>query len=196
MGSTGSKEVNKPLTDEEMQAELDKHFADVKAVIDEFMSQKPTKRGTRKYPDYNSNLDEIAEERGIEGLEYQVVERHDLRELIDDYIKEWNSNVKNYGTGFQFWDTDAVVNILYKDGSCVRIDSDTDEKTKINTSNVDSIIVDSGWGTAIAGKHVKLENYRETVDYGKYGYKDLKQRYNDDDDIRADFSVEYHSKKR
>lgn len=167
--------VIKAKTDEEMTAELNQHFSELNKKIAEFNRPGRTKRWTSI---------EIA---GI------PIERHSVQDLYNNYIKYFNRNVDDYGDGFAAdWDPDDVMIILYKNGKARRINpADDDGKKKISIDNIDSIIIDGSWGSAFAGPHVEIYNYREVVDYGKWGYKDLEQRYNDEDSIRLDFSVPY-----
>lgn len=121
---------------------------------------------------------------------YNYLERHSVESLVNDYIRWYNRNISEGGNGLDSWDSDDTMSILYKDGHIRTISVQDDDGTKkIATDNIDSIIVDGGWGTAYAGPHIKLYNYREAVDYGKWGYKDVSQRYNDDDSIRVDFDI-------
>lgn len=169
-GGSNNSNGTKELTDSQMQAELDKHFAEVNATLDKFMESKA---GTN-LNDLDPNL--------------PLIEKYPVKELVNIYIKPLNDNLKDYGDLFTFADDDITVNILYKSGEQLYVAPRFyDGKKKIPTSNIDSIIVEGGWGTDFAGKSVEIYNMRESVQYGKYGYKNLKARYNDSDDIRVDF---------
>ena len=158
-------------TPKEMEAELEQHFAELNKKLDAFMAGRIKK--LRKFEDGN----------------YTYIERHSVQGMWNDYIKWFNKDVQDFGDGFQSWDSDDTMYILYKNGKTITGSYDSwPEDKKIPVDGIDSIILDGGWGTAIAGPHVKLENYREVVDYGKYGYRDIEQRYYDEDDIRAEFT--------
>lgn len=166
--------VEVELTEEQMVAEMEQEFEKINKTLDEFLNNNPKNRPLDTFD---------------ENLPY--IEKSTIKALKWSYIDEYNKSVENYGDGFEFYDPDQTITILYKDGSALFVSPDwTDGSKKIPTSNIDTIIVDSGWGSAVAGKHVKLENYRETVGYGKYAYKDVKQRYDDFNDIRTGFSIE------
>ena len=174
-GGGGSGGGNRELTDAQMQSELDKHFAEVDEALDKFMASKAGARLEDVLPDDYDGY-------GV------YLEKSTIQELKSDYIDELNDTLKDYGSLFTFADDDTNIYILYKSGKSITVSPQWwDEKKKIPTSNIDSIIVSGGWGTAIAGKNIEIYNMRETVEYGKYGYKDLKARYNDYDDIRVDF---------
>jgi len=102
-------------------------------------------------------------------------EKHSIQDLINNYIRYFNQNVYLYGDGFAAdWDSDDTMSILYKDGKIVAIHPEFyDGFRKIRTDNIDSIILDGGWGTAFAGPSITFEDY--TV-------------YDDIPDIRADFT--------
>ena len=167
----GGGNENRELSDSEMQSALDKHFAEVNATLDKFMNSRA---GTDL-----SDLDP----------EMPQIEKSTIKELKSNYIDPLNDDLKNYGDAFTFGaDDDTVINILYKSGEELRVSPDSYDGTKrIPTSNIDSIIVEGGWGSAFAGKNVELYNMRETVGYGKYAYRNVKERYNDYDSIRLDF---------
>lgn len=159
------------LTPEQMEEELSQHFAEVNKKLDAFMSGR-----IRKF-------------RKFEDGQFAYIERHTIQGIWNDYIKWFNQDVKDYGDGFQSWDPDGMMHILYKNGKQITISPDFwPEDKRIPVDGIDSIIYDAGWGTAVAGPHVELVNYREVVDYGKWGYRDVEQRYYDDDDIRAEFT--------
>lgn len=165
-------DTNRTLTDEQMQSEMDAEFARINQTLEDFLEHNSK----------NKSLDEF-------DSDLPHIEKASVAELKKTYIDEYNNNVKNYGNGFEYYDEDQFIAVLYKDGTVINASPGMSDGTqKIPTRNIDSIIIDSGWGTAVAGKHIKLENYRETVGYGKYGYKDIKKRYNDYNDIRADFT--------
>ena len=165
--------VSVALTNEQMQSEMNAEFERINKTLDDFLEHNPK----------NKSLDEF-------DADLPHIEKDSIANLKKNYIDEYNSNVKNFGNGFEYYDEDQSIAILYKDGNVVNVlPGISDGSQRIATSNIDSIIIDSGWGTAVAGKHIKLENYRETVGYGKYGYDSVKQRYDDFNDIRADFTV-------
>ena len=159
------------LTLEEMEAELAQHFAELDKKLDDFMSGR------------------IKKFRKFEEGQYTYIERHSIQSMWNDYIKWFNKDVTDFKDGFQSWDPDGVMYILYKNGKTITIsESDWPENKRIPVDGIDSVIYDAGWGTAVAGPHVQLINYREAVDYGKWGYRDIEQRYYDEDDIRAEFT--------
>ena len=159
------------LTDEQMEAELSEHFKEVDAKLDAFMQGRINKM--RRFE--------------LEGFNY--IERHSVNDMINSYIRWFNEGVRDYKDGFYQWDPDDYMSILYNDGRIIHVDvNGWDGDKKIKTDGINSIIVDGGWGTAVAGPSIELYNYREVVPYGKWGYKDVKSRYYDSDDIRADFT--------
>ena len=103
-------------------------------------------------------------------------EKHSIQSLINDRIRYFNENVREYGDGFATdWDEDDWMTILYKDGKIRQINPDCDEgNRRISTDNIDSIIVDGSWGTAFAGPHI--------------GFRD-ETTYPDIPDIRVDFDI-------
>ena len=105
---------------------------------------------------------------------YLYLEHHSLQSLINNYIRYFNENVKEYANGFETdWDPDDTMDILYKNGTIRTVNPDWDEGTKlIRTDGIDSIIVNGGWGTAFAGPSIVIEDY--TV-------------YDDIPDIRVNF---------
>lgn len=156
-------------TDEEMQKELDAHFAGINAKLSAFQRKRP-------FATYEDEA--YIEHESIEGM-------------YKRYIKYYNENVKESGCGFEpDWDEDDSMYILWKDGTVTTYSIQSSDGTKrIPVEKIDSIIVDGSWGTAYAGKHCEIYNLRETTGYQKYGYKNIEQRYNDFDDIRVDFTV-------
>ena len=162
----------KSQTDEEMEAELRQHFDEFNSRLSK-LTQGDRLKGHRKFEE-----------------NYIYVERHSLQSLINQYIRWWNKEIAEGGNGLDSWDSDDTMHILYKDGHIRTISDQEDDGTrKISTDNIDSIIIDGGWGSAYAGPHVDVYNPRETVEYGKWGYKDVAQRYNDDDTVRLDFTI-------
>lgn len=109
------------------------------------------------------------------------LEKHSIEDLIKNYIKYFNQNVRDYGDGFATdWDSDDTMDILYKNGKIRTINPDFDEGTKrISIDGIDSIIVNGGWGTAFAGPSIVFEDY--TV-------------YDDIVDIRPEFDTSYWRK--
>lgn len=161
------------LTDEQMEAEMEAEFKQINKTLDDFLNHNPK---NKSLDDFDTDLSHI--------------EKSTIKDLKRSYIDEYNKNVEYYGDGFEFYDPDQSMVVLYKDGSAMHIlPGMSDGSKKIPTTGIDTIIIDSGWGSAVAGKHVELVNYREQVDYGKYGYKDIKQRYNDFNDIRTGLSM-------
>lgn len=170
----GWKEQAEKNADLLMQKAMEEEFKTIDAALDRFLHSDGSKTLTEMFPDLDLN----------EG----IVEKHSVKNLIEDYIKPFNEDLRSYGDGFTYWDPDQAVSILYKDGRILYISLDWwDESRKIPTSGIDSIIVDGGWGTAVGGKNIRLYNTREEWEYGKYGYKTVKSRYEDFNDIRADF---------
>lgn len=167
-GSSDEKtEYKGEMTEAQMQAALGKELSEVDAKIDAFMKAPA---GT----DFE--------------LEDTYIEKHTVKDITKDYIEPYNDELKRSGNGFEYWDTDQVVHIKYKNGTQEYISPGEYDGTKrIKTTGIDSVIVSGGWGYAVAGKNIEVYNLRKTADYGKYGYKNLKQRYNDDNDIRVDF---------
>ena len=173
LGGNRGGAANTALTDEQMQSEMNAEFERINKTLEDFLEHNSK----------NKSLDEFDDS-------LPHIEKDSVTELKKMYIDEYNSNVRNFGNGFEYYDEDQSIAVLYKDGNIINVTPGvSDGSKKIPTSNIDSIIIDSGWGTAVAGKHIKLENYRETVGNGKYGYKSVKQRYDDFNDIRADFTV-------
>lgn len=120
------------MTEEQMRVALDKEFAEINERLDAFMHS----------PD-GTQLD-------IEGTH---LEKESLKSLKEDYINEYNNNVVNYKNGYEFYDSDQTIDILYKNGTQVRIaPGDYDGSKKVKTTGIDSIIVNSGWGTAFGGQ--------------------------------------------
>lgn len=163
------------LTDEQMEDELSSHFAELNSKLDKFQSGKLHK--FQRYDDEHSHI-----------------ERMSIDEMIRNYVKWFNINVKEYGYGFESdWDDDDWLYILYKDGTQRTVNPAVDDGTKrIKIDGIDSMIIDGGWGSGYAGPHVQIINYREAVGYkdtDKYGYSSVSQRYNDDDDLRLEFTV-------
>lgn len=167
------------LTDEEMQNELDAHFKQLNDDI-----AKTIRPG-------RVNKTQIYAPDGT----YHHIEKRSIQDFIKWEIRYFNENVKEYGNGFETdWDDDTVMFILYRDGKIRRVDVQWDDGTKrIKTDGIDSIILDAEWGSAFAGPHVRIYNYRESVPYrsedNRYGYKSVQERYNDFDDLRLDFDV-------
>ena len=117
-----------------------------------------------------------------------------IEEMIRNYVKYFNINVRECGYGFETdWDDDDWLYILYKDGTQRTINPAVDDGTKrIKLDGIDSMIIDGGWGSGYAGPHVEIVNYREGIGYkdvDKYGYSSVEQRYNDADDLRLEFTV-------
>lgn len=170
--------ISTELTDEQMEQEMRKHFDELNADV-----AKVIKPG-------RVNKTQIYAPDGT----YHHIEKRSIEDFIKWEIRYFNQNVSEYGYGFETdWDEDDAMSILYKDGSIRRVDVQWDDgKTKIKTDGIDSIILDASWGSAFAGPHVVIKNYRESVAYrpeDKYGYKSVKERYDDFDDLRLDFDV-------
>lgn len=163
------------LTDEDMEAEMSSHFADLNSKLNKFQAGKLHK--FKRYEDEHINI-----------------ERMSLDEMIRNYVRWFNINVKECGYGFETdWDDDDWLYILYKDGTQRTINPSVDDGTKrIKVDGIDSMIIDGSWGSGYAGPHVRIVNYREAVGYrdtDKYGYSSVTQRYNDMDDLRLEFDV-------
>lgn len=167
----GGKAVTTEKTDAQMMAEMEAEFAEINKMLDDFLYHNPK----------NIFLDDM-------NPELPHIEKSSIKEIKSNYIDEFNSTLRNTGDGFTYWGDD-VVSILYNDGHVNRIEPQWwDGDKRIPTTGIRGIIVEGEWGTAIAGKSIKLENYRETVKVGdKYGYRSVKAKYNDFNDIRADF---------
>lgn len=105
------------------------------------------------------------------------LEKHSIEDLIRSYIKYFNQNIREGENGFASdWDDDDTMDILYKDGHVRTINPQWDDGTKkISVDNIDSIILNGGWGTAFAGPSITFEDY--TV-------------YDDIIDIRPEFTYE------
>ena len=163
------------LTDEQMEQELKEHFAEIDAQIEAFLSGpvRVNKKKTLK-------------------IGHNYFERCSIQKMWDDYLKYFNRYVKENGYGFEYdWDEDDMMHILYKNGTIRTLNPAIDDgKKKVSIDNIDSIILNGSWGTAVAGPTIIMYNRRETVPYrpeDPWGYRDVKERYNDFDDIRADF---------
>ena len=171
----------KEKTDQQMEEEMKAEFERIDKILDDFIYNNPKNRSLDTFKD--------AEELGL-----SHIEKTTLKDIKWQYLEDFNKNVQEYGNGFEYFDNDMMISILYADGTYLNT-SDLDGTKKIPLSNIQGVIVDSGWGTAVAGKSIELYNYREQVDYGKYGYKSVKERYDDFNDIRADFTVKHPRRK-
>lgn len=170
----GWKEQTEKNADLLMQKAMEEEFKTIDAALDRFLHSDGSKTLAEMFPDLD--------------LSGGTIEKDSVKNLIENYIKPFNEDLKAHGDGFLYWDPDQTVSILYKDGKILNIAPDWwDASKKIPTSGIDSIIVDGGWGTTVGGKNIRLYNTREEWDYGKYGYKTVKSRYEDFNDIRADF---------
>ncbi len=177
----GKRTKGKAMTDSDMQHALDEHFERVNSAIEKFVNAKP---GT-------VNLADIDPE-----LELPDYFEHDtLKSLISNYVKEFNSNLEHFGDGYEYFEDGQVISISYRDGSAILlgVGYDWPGDKKVPTSGIDSVIVDAGWGTAFAGKNVEIYNVRERLPYAadrpgqKYNvYRNVKDRYDDQDDIRIE----------
>lgn len=89
------------------------------------------------------------------------LEQHSIEDLIRSYIKYFNQNIREGENGFASdWDDDDTMDILYKDGHVRTINPQWDDGTKkISIDNIDSIILNGGWGTAFAGPSITFEDY-------------------------------------
>lgn len=89
------------------------------------------------------------------------LEKHSIDDLIRSYIKYFNQNIGEGGNGFDSdWDDDDTMDILYKDGHIRTVNPSWDDGTKkISIDNIDSIILNGGWGTAFAGPSITFEDY-------------------------------------
>ena len=103
------------------------------------------------------------------------LEKHSVQSLIDDYIKWFNRSVDDCGDGYDQWDSDDMMHILYNNGHIETIGYGWhDEDKKIKTDGINSIILSGGWGVAFAGPCITFED--ATV-------------YDDIIDIRVDFNI-------
>ena len=110
-------------------AEEERQLDDVQSKVDAWIADKNS----------SHNLDSV---KRLDGdVENLYLEKDTKKNLIDDYIKEYNSN------GFSLGD-DIVISVLYKDGT---YKSSYDGK-KLSTTGIDSIIVEGDWGTTFCGK--------------------------------------------
>lgn len=89
------------------------------------------------------------------------LEKHSIEDLTRSYIKYFNQNIREGENGFASdWDDDDTMDILYKDGHVRTINPQWDDGTKkISVDNIDSIILNGGWGTAFAGPSITFEDY-------------------------------------
>lgn len=89
------------------------------------------------------------------------LEKHSVEDMIKDYIRWFNQNIREGGNGFDSdWDSDDTMDILYKNGKIRTINPEFDEGTKrISVDGIDSIILNGGWGTAFAGPSITFEDY-------------------------------------
>lgn len=166
----------KNLSDEEMRAELDKHFEDVDSALDKLMKSRPTRYKGVSLGKFGDGLPDYISKSTIGDLKF-------------NYIDEFNKAVKEHGDGFEGIEPELIIRVRYKDGSYLSTqDMNFDSSKRIPTKNIDSIIIEGEWGTDFAGNNVQLYNQREEVGDGKWGYSSLQTRYNDFDDIRADFT--------
>ena len=160
------------LTDEQMEQELKEHFAEIDAQIEAFLSGPVRKLRTLK-------------------IGHCYLERRSIQDMYNLFIKYFNRDISEFGNGFEEWDEDDTMHILYKNGQIRTISPQWDEgKKKISAENIDSIILNGSWGTAVAGPSIMIYNMREQIGYkpeDPWGYQDVEERYNDFDDIRADF---------
>lgn len=170
----GWEERTEKSADILMQNAMKNEFRAIDEALNKFLHSDGSKTLEEMYPDLD-----------IMGGH---IEKYSVQNIIETYIKPFNDDLKSYGDGFEYFDSNQAISILYKDGKVLLINPDTwNGAQRIPTSNIDSVIVENDWGIAIAGKNVRLYNTREAWEYGKYGYRDIKARYNDANDIRADF---------
>ena len=168
------QEKAKESSDSLMQRSMDLEFKKIDAALERFLHSDGSKTLQEMFPELD--------------LSEGIIEKHSVKDLIETYIKPFNDDLKIHGDGFLYWDPDQTVSILYRDGKIISVSPGWwDESKRIPVSNVDSVIVDGGWGIAIGGKSIRLYNTREEWGYGKYGYKNVRSRYEDFNDIRADF---------
>lgn len=171
-GNGGSNEI----TEEQAQAKINEYVDKLEKDAEKFLNPKNTTNFDEMFPEYDT---------------YQI-EHYSLKELKSTYVDDFNDNIKR-GYGLTYYDTDQVMNILYKDGSQVRVDTDWDETKKIKTTGIDSIIVESGWGSAVAGKHIRMydNNADVAIGDGRYQFKNAIEKYNaiqrEGADLRFDF---------
>lgn len=164
MGSVGVNNFN--LSDSQMISRMDREFDNLNNKVNKALKGRE-----------GSIYDE---ENGI------ALEKYTLANIKKDYLQSLNDDLKNFGSNTAFYDPDTMIHIQYKDNSIKSFPDDFNENQKIPLSNIKAVIVNGGWGTAFAGP-VTIYNMREQIDYGKYGYKNVKERYEDFNDFRVEF---------
>lgn len=175
--STGNSTASAPLTEAQATEKIQAYIDKIDVATEKFLS-----RGNDK------DLEEL-----FPGIANGVrIERYKMKDMMFD-IKTLNSDIDN-GYGFQFYDPDQVIHILYRNGKTLRVDTDWDDTKKIPTSNIDSVIVESGWGIAVAGNKIRLYDNEAAVPIGvgKYNvYKNAVEKWeaikSNGPDIRAEF---------
>ena len=189
MGSVGNNTTTattRELTDDEMNASLSAEFELINKGIEKFLTGKYSTLADALDEYKNSDFEQMADT--VDNAEH--IERYTVKELASNYLKEFNANVENYGDGFTYWDSDDVVYVAYKNGTGIILDANEwDGSKKIPLTGIDTIIVNGGWGYGVAGKNATIINMR---DYGRYSYdyKNVKQRYEDWNDLRVEFKEE------
>ena len=158
-------ETVEDATNRQMQKEMSKHFFEIDKKIESFMRAN----GYARSEDY--------------GLPDTYLEKDTLQNI--------KSLLKDYNMGYNLLTDDDSIAILYKDGTIVFGEDILSEGKKIKLSNIDSVIYSNGSTTTFAGKHIEVYNVRERLPYKNKGYesyRSIKDRYNDEDDIRVDFT--------
>ena len=88
------------------------------------------------------------------------LEKHSIEDLLRDYVHWFNKEIREGRNGFDSWNPDDTMHILYKNGRIRTISPESDEGTKkISIDNIDSIIVLGDWGDAFAGPSITFEDY-------------------------------------
>lgn len=113
--------INDEMEEEARQLDV------VQQKIDEWIADKKS----------TYHLDSVTREDG--NIENIYLEKATKKEIVNDYIKEYNAG---------WTDDDTSIHILYKDGTYASsFDSD-----KLKTTNIESVIVNGSWGTTFTGK--------------------------------------------
>lgn len=159
-GETVDEAINR-----QMGKEMQQHFSEINEKIKNFMSADNYAR---------------SEDYGL-----------DNTHLEKDTMQNMKSFLNDFNLGYNEATDDDHIYILYKNGNVVFGDEILSEGKKIKLSNIDSVIYDNGSTIMFAGKHIDVFNVRERLPYKSKGYesyRSIKDRYDDDDDIRVDFT--------
>ena len=120
-----NREMSKILAE---MAEEERQLDDVQKQVDAWISDKNS----------TQQLDEVVRPDG--NSETLYLEKDTKKNIIDNYLKEYNDG---------YWDdNEGSINVLYKDGSFI---SSLDAPNKFKLTNIDTIIVNGGWGTTFSG---------------------------------------------